>query len=199
MRLTVITFALSLLLSACATSSNTSPSGRKLISEGEYSTIVKNNSDHSRIYSGFYNVLDVQAVQINSQVAQAQMDQATRLYQWSDQKFIDEKAKFENRMATETEFFVTFFTPERKNDDLFKKESIWRIFLDSNGKRYEPKIEKIKLPYAEIIGLYPFHNRFSSAYRIVFPVSVLEIQKYDSTLTFTSPIANGQLDFKKIQ
>lgn len=194
----ILTLLLPFVFVGCATNSGTSLSGRPLISERQYSKIIEQNADHKRVYSGFYNALDVKAVLINNQVATAQLDQATRLYLWNDDKYLQEKAKLESRMATETEFFVSFFTPERKNDDLFKKESIWRVFLDSNGRRYEAKIEKVKLPFAEIVGMYPTHNRFTTPYRIVFPVPTAEVQAAASVLTFTSPLANAQLKFNPL-
>lgn len=187
------------LLSACATQNDVSTSNRNVISDSEYASIINKNSDHVRIYNGFQNALDIQAVIINSKVAEAQLSHGTRIYQWSDEKFMNEKAKFEARLASETEFFVSFFTPERKNDDLFKPDSIWRVFLDVNGKRYEPKIERVKLSYAEIVGMYPIFSRFSTPYRIVFPVPANEVQQNNSTLTFTSPIATGTLKYSSLK
>lgn len=183
------------LLSACA-SYEVTPSGRTLRTADEYMDILEQNSDKLRTYSGFYNVLDVEGLALNSKVAAAQLDQSTRLYQWTDSKFEEEKVKFEQRLSKQSEFFISFFTPERKNDDLFKADTVWRIFLDTDGRRFEGKATRIKVPLAEIQGLYPFHNRFATPYTFTFPVPMRSIEGKEMKVTITGPVGSGSLIFK---
>ncbi|WP_080602429.1 hypothetical protein [Bdellovibrio bacteriovorus] len=184
------------ILSACATNYEVTPSGRTLRTSDEYIEVLEDNSDKLRTYSGFYNVLDVEGIQLNSKVAAAQLDQSMRLYQWTEEKYTEEKAKFEQRLSKQSEFFVTFFTPERKNDDLYKADTVWRIFLDVDGRRFEGKATRIKLPLAEIQGLYPIHNRFSTPYTFTFPVPMISIEGKDQKLTITGPVGSGTLNYK---
>lgn len=187
---------LTLFLAACASTYEVTPAGRTLRTADEYTEVLTANSDKLRTYSGFYNVLDVEAVSVNSVVAQAYLEHNARLYQWTDAKFSEEKTKMEQRLSKQTEFFMSFFTPERKNDDLYKADTMWRIFLDVDGRRFEGKATRVKLPLAEIQAAYPFHNRFATPYMITFPVPMLSIEKKELKLTLTGAVGSGTLTFK---
>lgn len=189
----LLTFTL--LLSACASTYEVTPSGRTLRTADEYMETLEKNSDKLRSYSGFYNILDVEGVVLNSKVAEAQLDQSSRLYQWDESKYAEQKAKFDQRLSRESEFFISFFTPERKNDDLSKTTTVWRIFLDVDGRRFEGKAVKMKQPLAEIQGLYPFHNRFATPYSVIFPVAMRSIEGKEMKVTMTGPVGSGVMTF----
>lgn len=185
-----------LALSACA-SYEITPSGRALRTEDQYFEIVDKNSDRTTKYSGLYNTLEIQATLLNSEVTEAQMDQLARFYLWDESHFQTEKAKREEKLNRETEFFLSFFTPERKNDDLAKNVTLWKTFLDVDGRRYEGKVTKIKSALAELTSLYPYHNRFYTPYSMVFPVSVRSIEGKTMKLTVTGPVGSGTLTFQQ--
>ncbi len=187
---------LTFLLTACASTYEVTPAGRTLRTADEYTEILQKNSDKLRTYSGFYNILDVEAVVINSLVAQAYLEHNARLYQWTDARYSEEKTKLEQRLSRQSEFFMSFFTPERKNDDLYKPDTMWRIFLDVDGRRFEGKATRVKLPLAEIQAAYPFHNRFATPYLITFQVPMLSIEKKEMKLTLTGAVGSGSLTFK---
>ncbi len=183
-----------LFLSACA-SYEVTPSGNTLRTTGSYMDVIEKYTDKTRRYSGFYNTMDMEATVINSSVAEAQLGQSSMLYQWDDKKFAEEKAKYETRLNKETEIFLSFFTPEKKNDDLFKENTIWKIFLDVDGKRFEGKAKKIKLQLAEIEGLYPYHNRFYTPYSVTFPIPMKSIEGKALKMTITGAVGSGELNF----
>lgn len=182
-------------ISGCA-SSNTALQADSTSVADNYAMVIEKNSDKLRKYSGFYNTMDIHATLINSEVAQAQMSQGVALYQWSDTRFAEEKSKFEDRLSKETEVFLSFYTPERKNDDLFKTNTMWKIFIDVGGKRYEGKAKKIKLQLAEIESMYPYHNRFYSPYKVTFPVAMKSIEGQPVKMTVTGVVGSGELNFK---
>ncbi|MDG0815599.1 hypothetical protein [Bdellovibrio svalbardensis] len=188
-------FALCLCLTACA-SYEVTPGGRAIRTESEYFNVIDQNSDQQIKYSGLYNLLDVQGTALNSKVMEAQMDQLTRIYQWDDKKYLEEKSKFEGRLNKETEFFVAFYTPERKSDDLNKPNTQWRLFLDVAGKRYEGKVAKIKTASPELISLYPSFNRFYTPYSVTFNVPMKSIESLPMKLTVTGSVGSAALDFK---
>lgn len=183
-----------LFLSACA-SYEVTPSGNTLRTTGNYMDVIEKYTDKTRRYSGFYNTIDMEATVINSAVAEAQLGQSSMLYQWDEKKFAEEKVKYEARLNKESEIFLSFFTPEKKNDDLFKENTIWKIFLDVNGKRFEGKAKKIKLQLVEIEGLYPYHNRFYTPYSVTFPVPMKSIEGKALKMTLTGAVGSGVLNF----
>lgn len=186
--------SLFLLLTSCA-SYEVTPSGKALSTSGDYITVIDKHSDKVRKYSGFYNTLDMEGTVITSQVAEAQLQQGQSLYQWDDKKLAEEKSKFEARLSKESEIFLSFYTPDRKNDTLFKSGGMWKIFLDVDGRRFEGKASKMKMPLPEIEGYYPYHNRFYTPYSVVFPVPMRSIENKPMKLTITGAIGSGVLEF----
>lgn len=170
----------------------------KLISESDYDQTVKRNSRQEQVYSGLYNAIDQRSIILNSEVSEAQVDQMARVYIWDENKYTQEKIKAEEKLRKESEFFVSFFTPERKHDDLNKNKTLWKIFLDVDGKRYEAKVSKIKLLTEEVQSIYPFHNRFSTPYMLTFPVAMKQIENSKSIkLTITGPVGTTSVDYAK--
>ncbi len=170
----------------------------RLISETDYAQIVKRNERHEQIYSGLYNAIDQTGAIVNSELSEAQVDQQARVFMWDENKYTQEKIKAEEKLRKESEFFVSFYTPDRKHDDLNKNKTLWKIFLDVDGKRFEAKITKIKLLTEEVQSLYPFHNRFSTPYLMVFPVAMKQIENSASIkLTITGPVGSTTLDYAK--
>ena len=182
-----------LVLSACSTY-EVLPSGRGLKTNDQYVEIIEQNSAKARQYSGFYNLLDLEGTIINSAVASGQLDVNARQFQWDDAKYNAEEAAFNERLNKETEIFLAFFTPEKKNDDLSKPETTWKIFLDAGGRRYEGKVVKIKKLPTDIIALYPFYTRFQTPYSIIFPVPVKSIENGPIKFTITGPVASAVLN-----
>lgn len=183
-----------LILTACA-SYEVSTSGRSVLTKGDYVEIIEQHTDKARKYSGFYNTIDIEGTAITSEVAQAQLDHSGMLSQWDDTKFNEEKVKSDGRLNKQMEFFLSFFTPERKNDDLSKSNTIWKIFLDVDGRRFEGKATKIKQQLVEVEALYPYHNRFYTPYSITFPVSTRAIENKPMKLTITGAVGSATLKF----
>lgn len=183
-----------LLLAACATR-ETTPTGLHLMSESEYEKVVDRFSDRIESYKGLYNSSQASGTVINSKVAFAQLDQNARLYQWDQEKFSAERQTTQKNLEQGTEIFLSFFTPEKKHDDLAKHNSMWKIFLDVNGKRYEGKATKVKSQTVEIQGLFPYHTGFSTPYKLVFPVTVKSIESHPLKLTLTGPAGTAVLKF----
>lgn len=98
-------------------------------------------------------------------------------------------------MKKQTEVFVSFYTPEKKHDDLHKNQTLWKIFLDAGGKRYEGKAQKVKLLTSEVQGLYPFHNRFATPYTITFPVPTTALDGKEAKLTITGSVGSVAVVF----
>lgn len=184
-----------LVLSSCA-SYEVSPSGRSIRTESEYFKIIDQHSDSTEKYSGLYNLLNIEATILNTKVLDAQTDQMTRLYLWDDVKANEDRAKNNERTSKETEVFMAFFTPDRKNDDAAKPKTVWRVFLDVDGRRFEGKVTKIKMQLSQLVALYPYHNRFYSPYQVIFPVPVKSIESRDIQMTVTGAVGSATLKFK---
>lgn len=181
----------------CATTEVT-PTGLTLITQSEYEKVLDLYTDRIETYNGLYNSLQAAASLINSKVLAAQIEQNARIYQWDQTKLNAERGSQMEKQIKGADVFLSFYTPEKKHDELHKSNTMWKIFLDVNGRRYEGKATKIKLQTVEVQGLYPYHNRFSTPYTLSFPISVRDIEKFPSKLTLTGPAGSATLEFPAI-
>lgn len=166
-----------------------------LMSRSQTEDAVYAFTTNKKIYDGFMNRLDVSGTLQNSKVVAALTDERARIYQWTEEQYQKEKALGEEGLAKKTEVFLSFFVPERKEDDLHKPGTKWKLFLDVNGKRYEGKSSKVKTLFSELMVLYPHHTRFGSPYLVEFPVSVREIEAFPSRMIITGPPGSTTLEF----
>lgn len=176
------------------------PSLGSLRSEGEYFDALDKSSRKEKVYHGLYAVMEYSASLLTNDVSRLQVDQNARIYQWNSEQYGAEKSKVENLLSAQTDVFLSFFTPETKNNDLHKPKTNWRVFLDANGRRYEGKVQRLKAQsMAETAVLYPLHNRWSTPYKITFPVPTSLIEATDAKLTLTGPVGSSSVDFKAVE
>lgn len=193
MKFKFLFFVVSVLAMGCASQPvNTS---QTLISESQYNEVIYKNTDSTRRYSGFTNILDMHATVINSEVAQAQTQNSARIFFWDDQKLQEELNKATQKQQTKTEFHLSFYVPDRRFDDLWKEKTTWRIFITIDGRRIEGKPEKVRLPLPQLIALYPYHNRFYSPYLVSFPIPTTMLENKQFTFTVTGMTGSGELIF----
>lgn len=185
----------SAVVTSCATT-QPDPAGLQLMSEKEYAKVLDHSTRRIQKYSGLYNTVEMAATYLRPEMMQAQLEQSARLYQWDKARFSLEKNRRDELMKNETEFFLSFYTPDKKNDDLHKNNTQWRVYLDADGRRWEAKVTKIKLQLAEVQGLYPYHNRFSTAYSLTFPVSVGTLSLKPVKLVVTGPVDIATLEWQ---
>ena len=178
-------------------SSNTkAPVGVDTISQSEYESRLEYYTRRLEKYQGIVNVVNLSATLLNTKVVQAQLMQRSRLYQWDSTTFNTELGKMNAELDKTTQIFVSFYTPERKHDDLNKNQTLWKIFLDADGRRWEGKAVKIKLLTNEVQGVYPDHTRFATPYLISFPVSTKLIESYPIKLTLTGTVTSASVEFQ---
>jgi hypothetical protein len=182
------------LLSSCATRLPT-PEGVPEVSIANYEKAVTEKTQKIEIYDGLYNKLTVQSTWIDSLLTEYSLSHSARLSQWNEVKYRDERSKRVGKNAESTEFFVSFYAPEKKHTDLSSSKTIWKIFLDVNGQRYEGKATKMKLLLSEVQVLYPYHNRWSVPYTVSFPVATSLVEGKPAKLIFTGAVGSAELSF----
>ncbi len=192
--LSILTLAAFFLLS-CTTTLPVAD-GIKEISAGDYQTLVQNKTEKIEIYNGLYNQLTVSATRMDGEMTEAYLSHSARLLQWSAAQHQIERSKLISQGTEKTEYFISFYTPERKHNDLSSNKSIWKMYLDINGQRYEGTAKKIKLQLTEVETMFPAHNRWSTPYSVTFPVAAALADNKPAILTFTGTVTSGQIKFK---
>lgn len=170
--------------------------GIKNLSSSEYEEIVRSKTQKVEVYDGLYNQLTVSATRLDGDMTENSLAYSAKLMQWPLNKYNDEKSKAISKGTQSSDFFVSFYTPERRHNDLASSKSIWKIFMDVNGQRYEGKATKIKSQFSEIQAMYPEHNRWSVGYLVEFPIAAALTDRKPAVLTFTGPVTSTQLHFQ---
>lgn len=183
------------LVTACATTYNNPH--LTLMSESQYYDVIDKNTQRERRYDGFHATLEASVTVHNSDVLAALLDQNARIFQWNSEQYQLERAKAEAEKGNKTEFFLSFFVPDKKYDDLHKKTTTWKVFMDMNGRRLEGRVTKLKNSYAELHALYPHFTRWNTGYRLTFPVATMDVDQQPCSITLTGPVGSVQLKFNR--
>ena len=194
-KLLLLTIISAAFLTGCKSQPVPSP-GVDTISQGDYEAKIEPYTQRIEKYDGIVNVLHFSATLLNSKVSQAQLMQRARLYQWDSTNFNTEMGKMNSELDKNAQIFISFYTPERKHDDLYKNQTLWKIFLDADGRRWEGKATKIKLLTNEIQTMYPDHTRFATPYTLTFPVSMKLIESKPIKLTLTGTVTSATVEFQ---
>lgn len=165
----------------------------------DYYSLVKQYTDRTEYYSGLMNVFQMQGTVLNSKILNGQVEKKAQSFNWTDDQKVQEQAKTDSSLRTETVVFLSFFSPENKVNNLDSPSSIWRVFLDVNNKRYVGSVSTYVGFANEAQLFYPYHSIFSKGYLVKFPVPMAHIQDYPMTLTVTGTIGSDALKFKSLQ
>ncbi|CAN5452554.1 hypothetical protein BH10BDE1_BH10BDE1_07200 [soil metagenome] len=203
---------LTLALTACASISNEPSDGTTvnarspLEAEGPYNlrvpkahtAIIEDNSAGDSQFTGLYNTFEIKATILNSEVREALIRRQAQYYQWDQAQQNTEREKAIQELSSEATVFLSFSTPERKNDNMADKKSIWRVFLDVGGRRYVGQAKKDRRLIAELQALFPFHTRWNTPYMLTFPVGMTAIESQTMKLTLTGPLGSRVLEFRSL-
>lgn len=195
------------LLSACATNQETATATSPLKTAGPdavpvpkaHTEIIDVHSSGDSEFSGLYNTFELKATVLNSKVREALVQRQGEYYQWDNAQMTTEREKALQENSAEAVIFMSFATPDRRNDNLADKKSIWRIFLDVGGRRYVGQAKKDRRLIAELQALYPYHTRWNTPYILTFPVGMSAIETQPMKLTVTGPLGSRVLEFTNPQ
>lgn len=188
-------------LVACASSQKPGEPGgsNQMIPKGStkdpYLLVIENFSAGDAEYDGLYNQFTYRASLVNSPVREASLLREAEYFKWDANHLADAKARAMEKMSTSTEVFMSFYTPDRHNDNLTDSKSIWRIYLDVDGKRYEGSAKKAKKAFAELAALFPYHTRWNTPYIIEFPVPTSAADSSSAKFIVTGPLGAQEIAF----
>lgn len=161
------------LLSSCASTSG----AKNMQASKAYLSLADQLSVEDELYSGFSNVFHYSATLLSEELSQSQLAELKRVRLWSDAELNKERRKVIESIANETKIFMSFYTPEIRYNDLNESSSVWRVFLDVEGRRYTAKISKSSTNYADTRSLYPKHTPWGKPYILKFPIPFSKLQE----------------------
>lgn len=181
---------------ACSTGNKAvGPAGVAPIPDSQYRSLIQKFTHSHQAYQGFYNTFDITATLLNAEVRSVQLVRQAHYLGWSHEQLRQEREKSIQDMSSYTRFFLSFYSPESDHDDLHRPQSIWRVYLDWEGQRYEGQIEKVTRKLVELRNLYPHFNRFHSAYEVSFAVPMSAVEGSSVRLVLTSSVGTAELEY----
>lgn len=192
MRCKLFCLILVFLILGCATENKQDPTEPPpKLSTSEYKAVVDKYSRKDEQYQGFQNTFFIVATLMTSEMWAEQLDQKRFYFQWDPVNFGKQRDKVMQKQSSTTEVFLSFYSPIKEHNDLNKASSIWKVYLEVDGQRYEGKVEKAKEKYVELADLYPYHPRWSTGYHISFSVPTSAAER-GAKFTLTSSLGQTQ-------
>lgn len=169
------------------------------LSSQEYADYLIHRAVHDRRYDGIYQIFEINALIVNSDVQNILLLRQGETLGWDTAKLRLEKERSAQLMSTQTRAIISFFSPDLQVDDLAKPNSVWRVYLEAEGARFEAKVRKLPGKLPELRNIYPFHNRFSTVYECTFNVPATKVEMAPAVLVVTSTMGSSRLNFSGLK
>mgnify|MGYP003684897679 FL=1 len=160
-----------------------------------YIQTIEKHSAGDKQFSGMYHNFEFKATILNTEVTQAIHSRMKKMYAWDEQESSKKLNEQLSELENHSKIWLSFFTGERKNDNLATKKSIWKIYLVAGSQRYEGHAMKANTNLSEAIEIYPYHTRWATPYYVEFPVPVATIEHEDLKLIITGPLGHREVHF----
>jgi len=187
-------FALLILLALCSGFAGCATTDSVNVDES-YIKAIDAYSDGDVQYEGAYANFKYRATIENTTIQQTITGKKAEVYMWDAIKKQQELTKLQADNGTQTHVFLSFFTPNRMDDNLSTHKSVWAIYLETSHGRYEGTVVKNRTSATELDVVYPYHTRFTTAYDVTFPVGVDTIENEQTTMTITGPLGAKKVTF----
>lgn len=165
------------------------------LTDVEYRTQIEKNTRAEQTYQGFYNTLDVRVVFINSDVQTAILQKTADALQWDMTTAQAEREKMFQENSNSTKFFMSLYVPTRRLNNLEKPNTIWKVYLEYNGEKFEGRVKKKKEPFEALQATFPAHTRWAFPYEVTFDTPLGAVEGQELKFTITSSVAQATLTF----
>lgn len=178
LRLAILLFSCVGFASSCASKSDGSKEPRErsfwdaLFGPDSYTSEFDRNTQRESVLSEFEPVMTVHATDWNQDMRNAYVQEMARQYRYTDEA---EKALALEQLAEDQTYFVFIVsasTREPEWNEFDRKNSMWRITLESaDGKiQVDPeRIEVVSLKDEKAKYFYKWMSQFTRTYKVRFP------------------------------
>jgi hypothetical protein len=193
-----VRFLIPLLLlftASCVQNPVVSSSPVEPLTQTDYNRLLAKNTRKSNQYSGFYQTFQADATLLTTELVTAQLKERAHFQMWDQHQYQTEREKALQEASAYSKVFLRFFTPEHDYDDLAKPKTIWKVYLDFNGNRFEGKVKKLSDKFVEVQTLYPNFDRFSTPYEVTFNVPMTTVEAGACKVVLTSSLGSAEFSF----
>lgn len=118
------------------------------------------------------------------------VDEVARIYDYSPAETDKYRREVMQKFGDNSVFFVSFYGYDYKASDISKKDSVWKLRLETADSRDEPeKIELIKKPDPLLTQLYNYIRPWARHYYVYFP----QVDAPTVKLKVNGPHSQGEL------
>ena len=161
----------------------------------EYVKKIEDNSAGDKQFAGLYHNFEFRTTLLSRDVSKAIHERLTLYYAWDEPTASEKWSKIDRDLNEKTTLWLSFFTPESRDDNLANKVSIWKLYLEVDGQRYEGRARRANNNLSEAVALYPYHNRWATAYYVDFPMPTSIIEGRSVKFIITGPLGQRQVKF----
>lgn len=130
---------------------------------------------------------------ITNDLLEAQARKYGKVYEVDESVQQEKLAEWQAHHGGGAVFLVSFYSYERREKDLSRESSVWKLKLDANGRELTPvKIEKINRKDSLLKLFYPFVNLWTHQYYVYFPEGSLSSSD-KLMLSINGPTGKGKL------
>jgi hypothetical protein len=165
------------------------------VRDRDYSPVLKKFTREKLAYSGFHNTYQATLTLMTSEVQAFAQQRRGHFLQWDLETARSEREKMFQEMSSQTTVFLAFYSPESDYDDLHKAKSIWKIYFEYEGNRYEGRVKKASEKFVELRELYPYLEKFHTPYYVQFDIPTTAIEDKAVKITLTSSLGTGEFEF----
>lgn len=188
-----------LVATGCASSPKYNSGSVQAVDDNEYERVLEKFTRLDRQYNGFYQTYEVQGTLLNSEVNRLVLQKTGFYHQWDGEQVRKERERSIQDISTESSFFFSFFTPERETNDLNKGTTIWKVYLESGGVRYDGRVVRRNDKLADLKAIYPYHNRWSVPYKVHFKIPMAVVEQNDCKIVFASSLGTTTFHFPSVK
>lgn len=193
---TVTLIVLAIALTACASTQKNSLTGEPAQTLSDYRDTIEKNTRFFRKYDGFYESFRAYATYLTPEVRNAMLTRRSEFLEWDSRMFQLERDRSNQEMATQTQFFLQFYTPNSEYDDLAKNNTIWNIYLEIDGRKFQGKVKKGRNKRVDYQALFRNFDGFSTPYEVTFPVSTTDAIRHKTKLVMASSVGEAEFLFE---
>lgn len=161
----------------------------------QYVDKIEAHSAGDKQFAGVYEQFEFRSTLLTREISQLIHDRLALVYEWNQAEAAAKLAERMSKLNDTTVLWLSFFTPDRKDDNLATQHSIWKIYLDAGGKRYEGRAVKANMNLSEAQAIIPYHTRWATPYYIEFPVPTDELVGVSKSLVITGPLGRREVFF----
>ncbi len=167
----------------------------KRIPDNKYKKLIAQNTQNDKQYEGLYNIYEAYATLLNAETQEALLQREGYYMQWDMTKAQTERERSIQKRSTSTQFYLSLFTPKNQHNDLHKLASMWKVFLEVDGIRYQGKVERFPKNLEQIKNLFPHHSRFNRGYIVNFAIPLSQVENQKSVFILTSTLGTSTFKF----